>query len=81
VAAKLRGAAIRTRVDDRSESVGRKIRDAELARAPFMLVVGDREQEDGLVAVRSHDEGDMGTMPAGEFVQSLAERIASRSAA
>jgi threonyl-tRNA synthetase len=81
VAGSLREAGIRTRVDDRSESVGRKIRDAELARAPYMLVVGDREQEVGSVAVRSHDEGDLGTVPASEFAGSLAERIASRSAA
>ena len=81
VAASLRDAGVRTRVDARSESVGRKIRDAELAKAPYMLVVGDREQEDGSVAVRSHDEGDLGTVPAGEFTDSIAERIASRSTA
>ena len=55
-----RGAArggLRCRVDERSESVGKKIRDAELARAPYMLVVGDREQEAGTVAVRSHERG------------------------
>jgi threonyl-tRNA synthetase len=81
VAANLREAGIRTRVDARSESVGRKIRDAELSKAPYMLVVGDREQEDGSVAVRSHDEGDVGTVPAGEFADSIAERIASRATA
>ena len=47
------------------ESVGRKIRDAELAKVPFMLVVGDREQEAGKVAVRSHEEGDLGAMRVG----------------
>ena len=46
-----------------------------------MLVVGDREQEAGAVAVRSHDEGELGTVPAGEFADSIAERIASRAAA
>jgi threonyl-tRNA synthetase len=81
VAAKLREAGIRTRVDARSESVGRKIRDAELSKAPYMLVVGDREQEDGSVAVRSHDRGDLGTAPAGEFADSMVERISSRSTA
>jgi threonyl-tRNA synthetase len=81
VAAKLREAGIRTRVDARSESVGRKIRDAELSKAPYMLVVGDREQENASVAVRSHDEGDLGTVPAQEFVDSMLARISSRSTA
>ena len=49
-----------SRVDERSESVGKKIRDAELGRYPYMLVVGDREQEAGAVAVRSHEEGELG---------------------
>ena len=60
VAEQLRDAGVRVEVDERSESVGRKIRDAELAKAPYMLVVGDREQEAGEVALRSHDEGDLG---------------------
>src|SRR5204863_7222698 len=56
VRAQLHDARIRTEVDDRSESVGRKIRDAELRKAPYMLVVGDKEQEAGRVAVRRHRE-------------------------
>jgi len=79
VGERLREAGVRARVDARSESVGRKIRDAELARAPYMLVTGDREQSDGSVAVRSHDEGDLGSVPLDEFVSSTLERIASRS--
>ena len=62
-----RGAASGSRVDDRSESVGKKIRDAELGRYPYMLVVGDREQEAGAVAVRSHADGELGAMPIAEF--------------
>src|SRR3954453_6036789 len=62
VADELRAAGVRVEVDDRSESVGRKIRDAELGRYPYMLVVGDREQEAGQVAVRSHEEGELGAM-------------------
>jgi threonyl-tRNA synthetase len=72
VAAALSGAGVRIRVDERSESVGRKIRDAELAKVPYMLVVGDREQADGTVAARSHDGGDLGAMTP----DTLAERIA-----
>jgi threonyl-tRNA synthetase len=78
---RLGDAGIRGRVDSRSESVGRKIRDAELARAPYMLVVGDREQSDGAVAVRSHSEGDLGSAPTDEFIARAAEQIATRSGA
>jgi threonyl-tRNA synthetase len=67
VAAELREAGVRVEVDARSESVGRKIRDAELDRYPYMLVVGDREQEAGAVAVRSHADGELGAMPVADF--------------
>jgi threonyl-tRNA synthetase len=67
VAVELREAGVRVAVDERSESVGRKIRDAELRRCPFMLVVGDREQEAGTVAVRSHEQGELGAMAAADF--------------
>jgi threonyl-tRNA synthetase len=69
VGGELRQAGIRVDVDDRSESVGKKIRDAELARHPYMLVVGDKERESDAVAVRSHEAGELGTMPVGEFAQ------------
>jgi threonyl-tRNA synthetase len=61
-AAELTEAGMRVRVDERSESVGRKIRDAELAKVPLMLVVGEREEADGTVSVRSHERGDLGAM-------------------
>jgi threonyl-tRNA synthetase len=67
VATELREAGVRIETDDRSESVGKKIRDAELGRYPYMLVVGDREQEAGGVAVRSHSDGELGAMPATDF--------------
>ena len=69
VGAQLREAGIRIEVDERSESVGKKIRDAELGRYPYMLVVGDREAEAGAVAVRSHAEGELGAMPVAEFAK------------
>ena len=75
IAAELREAGLRVGIDERSESVGRKIRDAELAKAPYMLVVGDREQEAGVVSVRSHEGGDLGQMKPGE----LAARLAAES--
>jgi threonyl-tRNA synthetase len=67
VAAELREAGVRVAVDERSESVGKKVRDAELGRYPYMLVVGDREESEGAVAPRSHAEGELGTMPIAEF--------------
>jgi len=76
VAAELREAGVRIEIDDRSESVGKKIRDAELGRYPYMLVVGDREQEAGGLAVRSHSDGELGAMPAADF----AARIKAESA-
>jgi threonyl-tRNA synthetase len=76
VAGALREAHVRAEVDRRSESVGRKIRDAELAKVPYMLVVGDSEQERSGVSLRRHREGDLGLMPLGE----AADRISSMTA-
>jgi threonyl-tRNA synthetase len=70
-AARLAEAGFRARVDARSESVGRKIRDAELAKAPFMLVVGDRERDAGTASVRHHGEGDLGALPVDELIERL----------
>jgi threonyl-tRNA synthetase len=74
----LRAAGLRAEVDDRTESVGRKIRDAELQKVPYMLVVGDREAEEGTVAVRRHSEGDEGTVALGEFVERLADEASAQ---
>jgi threonyl-tRNA synthetase len=76
--AALRDAGLRAELDDRTESVGRKIRDAELRKIPYMLVVGDREAEEGTVAVRRHRAGDEGSVPVGEFVERLADATAER---
>ncbi len=67
VAEQLGEAGVRARVDQRSESVGRKIRDAELAKVPFMLVVGEREEEGGTASVRSHERGDLGAIAVAEI--------------
>ena len=71
VAEQLEAAGVRVEVDERSESVGRKIRDAELGRYPFMLVVGDRDQEAGEVSVRSHEQGELGSMDTDKFCMLL----------
>ena len=76
--AKLREAGLRAEVDDRTESVGRKIRDAEVRKIPYMLVVGDREAEEGTVAVRRHREGDEGSVPVDEFVERLRDEAEDR---
>ena len=67
VAAQLAETGMRVRVDERSESVGRKIRDAELAKVPFMLVVGERERDEATASVRAHDRGDLGAVAIGEI--------------
>lgn len=59
---------IRGFIDDRNESIGRKIRDTELKRIPYMLIVGDQEVEDGTVSVRRQGEGDQGSMSIEQFV-------------
>ena len=74
----LRAAGLRAEVDDRTESVGRKIRDAELQKVPYMLVVGDREAEEGTVAVRRHGEGDEGTVALGDVRRAAGRRGRAR---
>jgi threonyl-tRNA synthetase len=65
----LRSDGARVELDDRSESVGRKIREAELRKIPYMLVVGDREEREGAVSVREHRAGDRGAMPLKNFFE------------
>lgn len=55
-------------IDNRDEKIGRKIRDAEVKKVPFMLIVGEKEQAEGKVAVRKHGEGDLGSLTADEFI-------------
>jgi threonyl-tRNA synthetase len=73
LAAELKEAGFRPRVDDRSESVGKKIRDAELSKAPYMLVVGDKESEAGSVSVRHHGDRDLGAMRLEDLVARMGE--------
>ena len=67
---------IRTTVDERNEKIGRKIRDAELAKTPFMLIVGEKEAAEGAVAVREHGKGDIGT----PSTQAFADLVKAREA-
>jgi threonyl-tRNA synthetase len=81
VTERLRSAGLRATLDDRGESIARKIRDAELTKVPYMLVVGDREQEGNTVGVRAHRHGDQGSKTLEEFVQSVQRQVESRSMA
>src|SRR5215211_5297643 len=81
VAAQLAAEGLRARVDDRGESIGRKIRDAELAKVPYMLVVGDREADSHSAALRRHGEGDLGTLGLEEIAARLFAEVAERRAA
>ncbi len=78
VSEELGRAGLRVDVDERSESIGKKIRDAELLKVPYMLVVGDQEEEKGAVAVRRHREGDTGVVPTGEFAEHALHEISDR---
>jgi threonyl-tRNA synthetase len=79
VVERMRSAGLRVELDDRDESVGRKIRDGELRKIPYMLVVGDREQEAGEVGVREHRHGDRGSEPLEPVIERLSREVESRS--
>ncbi|MDD3743641.1 MAG: threonine--tRNA ligase [Lentimicrobiaceae bacterium] len=68
---------IRGQIDERSEKAGRKIRDAELKKIPFMLIVGEKEEADGSVSVRRHGKGDLGVMSLQAFADMVNEEINS----
>lgn len=74
----LKSSDIRASVDERNEKIGRKIRDAELAKLPFMLIIGEKEAADGTVSVREHGRGDLGTMTPQAFAELVKERIAEQ---
>ena len=73
VAQVLDNSEIRALVDERNEKTGKKIRDAELMKVPFMLIVGEKEEADGSVSVRRHGQGDLGTFSLNDFITHIAE--------
>jgi threonyl-tRNA synthetase len=81
VHAQLAEAGFRTELDDRKEKVNLKIRDAQMQKVPYMLVIGDREAEAGTVAVRHRKHADMGVKPVDEFISMLREQVATKSVA
>ena len=68
------------KLDDRNEKIGYKIREAQMEKVPYRLIVGEKEAEAGLVAVRRRDKGDMGAVSADEFVATLLKEIADKVA-
>ncbi|MGC4058734.1 MAG: threonine--tRNA ligase [Chitinophagaceae bacterium] len=76
----LKAADLRASVDDRNEKIGKKIRDTELMKVPYMLVVGEQEMTGNKVAVRKHGEGDKGVMDTVEFVAMLREIVQEQTA-
>jgi len=76
---KLRSAGLRVEVNLRNDKIGAKIRDAQLQKVPFMLVLGDREMEEGKVAVRERLKGDIGAMSLHEFEEMARRLVATRA--
>ena len=78
VSTQLKNADIRVEIDDRNEKIGKKIRDTELAKIPFMLVLGEKEMNEGKVAIRRQGKGDIGVTPIAEFIDLVNEEVKSK---
>ena len=75
VAKELNAADVRAIVDDRNEKIGKKIRDNELKRIPYLLIVGEKEAQNGEISVRKQGEGDKGTMKIATFAEYLTDEV------
>jgi len=80
VASELKNKGFRVEVDDRQKSTNYKIRDAQMQKVPYMLIVGDRERERGTVSVRLRSEKDLGSIELDKFIEKLSEEIKTRRA-
>jgi len=78
VAELLKNAEIRAEIDDRNEKIGKKIREAELAKVPYMLVLGEKEATEEIVAVRRQAKGDLGTMNLDQFIGLVNDEVVNR---
>jgi len=76
----LKNADIRAEIDDRSEKIGRKIRDTELLKVPYMLVIGEKEMNEGKASIRRQGKGDLGAKDVNEFVNEITAEIKERRA-
>jgi threonyl-tRNA synthetase len=79
VAQMLRDKGVKVEIDTRNEKIGYKIREAQMEKIPYMLVIGDKEMENNAVAVRSRKDGDLGAMSAEQFVDKIVEEIRTRA--
>jgi threonyl-tRNA synthetase len=80
VYARLRQARVRAELDDRNEKLGYRVRDAQVRKVPYVLVVGEREAQNGTASVRARGGVDLGALPVDSVLAQLAAEIASRSA-
>ena len=67
---------LRVSVDDRRETLGKKIRENQLQKVPYMLILGDRDIENGTVGARSREEGDLGATPVAAFLEKVSKELA-----
>ena len=74
----LDAAGVRVEIDERNEKIGYKIREAQMQKIPYMLIVGDKEQESGTVGLRKRGEGDLGAVPLTQFIENITEEIKKR---
>ena len=72
-------AGLRAETDLRNEKIGFKIREAQMQKIPYMLIIGDKEAENGTVAVRSRKGGDLGTMQLDDFMNKVVEEVRTRA--
>ena len=79
VSEELQKVGIRVEVDTRKEKIGYKIREAQLEKVPYMLIVGEKEQAEGAVSVRDRKEGDTGSVKLNEFIDTILKKVASKS--
>ncbi|MBO7739254.1 MAG: threonine--tRNA ligase, partial [Oscillospiraceae bacterium] len=79
IAAELDAKGFRVETDVRNEKIGYKIREAQVQKIPYMIVVGDKEAEAGTIAVRTREGGDQGTMTLDEFVAKITEQRDNRT--
>ena len=75
----LRAAGIRAEIDDRNEKIGKKIRDTELSKVPYMFIIGEKEMNENAVSLRIQSQGDQGMKPVAEIVESMREQILNRT--
>ena len=75
----LKAAGLRVELDERQEKIGYKIREAQVQKIPYMLVVGDRESSDGTISVRTRTGGDQGDSAIGAFITKATEEVARKT--